>query len=625
MTLRFRAFLVSFGVFSLFVLIFSLQWHLQGQRESVAETRIQDLMRQAFSSVVIAAERDALNTVKKLAEQYAESGTSEIDHLVREGLLNTFGVKHDLDYLYVMTGGGHVIGSFQPAGLFVSKNLKPLRELDDVLFNQVAGLRWLTTGVAYWQREPLYLSVEKVGTNETGVRYIVAGYFLSSLFGELSAIYEFEATLGGLEGQHQGEGRVIRAKSELKGLITSPISVWIDDKSSPSYRGVSLAVLGVWLIGGIGGLVVWFFYRRAMVDRVVDFVQQAHDIGASQDYGKRIKIKGDDELTDLASHYNAVVSALEYSYNLMAKANLITTELIGRVGAKSEDATTFDMGNLSRMESAVGEGAEEAHELKQSLDMVAKLSDVVEHETLELYYQPVVDVESGALVGFEALCRWLDPDLGMVEPSDFIALAEKSGQMTVIGRQMVMKACRDLKKVHDRGTDNVSVSINLSLSQFIDTGLLSWLSGALKSSKLRPEFVELEIKEYALARDIDQACAIIGELTTLGVQICIDDFGLSRLSLMYLQRLSVKKIKLAKTFADRIANNPKEVAFIDGVTRFASGLGVSVIAKGVETEQQLYILRRVHGLLCQGYAVGRPMPADELAEWLLLHVEDAVY
>ena len=616
MTLRFRAFLVSLCILIVFIAVFTLQWQLQDKRESVAEMRIQELMSQAFSSVVIAAERDALTTVKTLSSTYTDLGTSEGDATIKKGLLDVLGVKHDLDFLYVLTGGGHVIGRFQPDEL-MAQNSQPLRDLDGVLFNQIAGLRWQTTGVGYWQREPLYLTVEKVGSNDQGVRYFVAGYFLKSLFGELNAIYEFEASLGGVAGALPPMGS-IRAKSELKGLITAPINVWIDDQSSPSYRGIPWMLVSIWGVGVIGALLIWLFVRRSMVDRLRDFVQQAHDIGAAQDYGKRVKLQGEDELTDLVSHYNAVVSALEYSYNLMAKANLITTELIGRVGARPDDVA-------GQVFSPAGIAQDEEDDLKQSLDMVAKLSDVVERDTLEIYYQPVVNAGSGDLLGFEALCRWLDPDLGVVEPSEFIALAEKSGQMTVIGQQMVMKACRDIRKLHSKGLNNVTVSINLSLSQFIDSSLLTWLGEAIKASRLKPEFVELEIKEYALARDIDQACSIIGELSSLGVQICIDDFGLSRLSLMYLQRLSVKKIKLAKTFADRIASNPKEVAFIEGVVRFASGLGVKVVAKGVETEQQLYILKRVPELQCQGYAISRPIPPDELAEWLLINTENGVF
>ncbi len=619
MTLRFRAFLVSFCILIVFVTVFTLQWQLQDRRESVAEIRIQELMSQAFSSVVIAAERDALTTVKALSSTYTDLGTSKGDATIKEGLLGVLGVKHDLDFLYVLTGGGHVINSFHPDDI-MSQNSEPLRDLDGVLFNQVAGLRWQTTGVAYWQREPLYLTVGKVGNNEQGVRYFVAGYFLKSLFGELNAIYEFEATLGGIASSVPLAGS-IRAKSELKGLITAPINVWIDDQSSPSYRGVPWMLVGIWCVGVIGALLLWLFISRSMVDRLRYFVQQAHDIGATQDYGARVKLQGEDELTDLVSHYNAVVSALEYSYNLMAKANLITTELIGRVGAGADS-----VGALSgQVFSPAGIAQDEESDLRQSLDMVAKLSDVVERDTLEIYYQPIVNAESGGVLGFEALCRWLDPDFGVVEPSEFIALAEKSGQMKIIGQQMVMKSCRDIRKLHSKGLCNVTVSVNLSLSQFVDTSLLTWLGEAIKASRLKPEFVELEIKEYALARDIDQACSIIGGLSSLGVQICIDDFGLSRLSLMYLQRLSVKKIKLAKTFADRVASNPKEVAFIEGITRFASGLGVEVIVKGVETEQQLIILKRIPKLQCQGYAISRPIPPDELAEWLLINTVNGVF
>jgi len=610
-TLRFRAILGAIYILVVFLAVLAAQWQMQGGREGDAENRIKQLMRQAFSSIFIAAERDSYNAVKSVSTLYMDRGLSKTDLLVKDAMLADLGAKHDLDFFYVLSSGGHVIDSFHPQDAFLPQFTKPLRTLDSALFNQVVGLRWQTTGVGYWQQEPLYLSVEKVEGDDQGVRYIVAGYYLSSLFGELNAIYEFEAGLRPLADPLEQEG-VIRTKSQLQGLVTAPIDVWIMDKNSLKGGAISWALTGVICASLVGALLIWFVFRQLMVNRLRDFIRQAHVIGGSQDYGKRVKLRGNDELNDLVSHYNSVVSALEYSYNLMAKANLITTELLGRVDQKADSALDFNAAQFT----PAGAVQNDKDDLRQSLDVVAKLSDVVERQTLDIYYQPVADVATGKIVSYEALCRWLDPDLGVVEPADFMALAEKSGQMAIIGQQMVTRACNDIKKAHGKGPGHTTVSINLSLSQFNDPDLIGWLSDALKNAKLKPEFVELEVKEYALARDIDQAIIIIDKLISLGVTVCIDDYGLSRLSLMYLQRLPVKKIKLAKSFADRIVSEPKEVAFIKGVALFAAGLGVKVVVKGVETEEQLYTLKRVPDILCQGYAICQPMPADELAEKL---------
>ncbi|MDX1696565.1 MAG: EAL domain-containing protein, partial [Ketobacteraceae bacterium] len=314
----------------------------------------------------------------------------------------------------------------------------------------------------------------------------------------------------------------------------------------------------------------------------------------------------DDELNELVGHYNSVLSTLEYSYNLMVKSNLITTELMSKVQANTDIAVN---GN-----DAVDQ--QEEDELKLSLDMVNRLSEAVEHDALELYFQPAFAAGREEVIQVEALCRWFDDERGLVPPVDFLALAEKSGQMPTLAKQVINKACEAAKVFQEFGGYPFAVSVNLSLSQFVQPNLLTLIEEALQYHGLSPEQLEFEIKEHTLARDLDRSAGIIGKLHELGVGICIDDFGLSKFSLMYLQRLPISRIKLSRSFVDRLERNPKEAAFIDGIARFSKGLNIRVIAKGVQSEQQLYELEKIEDLDCQGFALARPLPIDQFVSWL---------
>lgn len=608
MTLRSKAFLATFLVVAVFILASGFMVLLQYGKDSAAELSLRRLMSQTFAVTISEAEQNATKMVAQLRDHLDQGEVTDSSRMMERA-------QHfQLDFVFVIDPLGRPVWRYVNTELGINETQQQL--LITSLFNQIKLTNQLKNGVAYFEQEPLYLLVDTLPSSQ---HRLVAGFYLQNLFSRLADAYGFQAHLP--LAQHDG-GEIVeeylKGEVKLPGLISKPVSVWIEDHSF-QLDDFSLTLLVLGLIGLMVGVGLWWFCRVNFVLRIESMIRQAHDINTEQAYHNRIKLKGDDELTELVGHYNSVISTLEYSYNLMVKSNLITTELISKVQANTE------------LGSAGNEALDqrEEDELRLSLDMVNRLSEAVEHDAMELYFQPVVDANSEQVIQVEALCRWFDEDRGMVPPLDFLALAEKSGQMPTIARQVIRKACRaakqftDMKLFKDNGAPGFTVSVNLSLSQFVQPNLITLISEALQEFSINPEQLELEIKEHTLARDLDKSAGIIGKLHEIGVGICIDDFGLSKFSLMYLQRLPISKIKLSKSFVDRLERNPKEAAFIDGIARFSKGLNIRVIAKGVQSQQQLYALEKIEALDCQGYALARPMGMEQFLSWLQQHTQVA--
>lgn len=596
MSLRSKAFLFAVLVFAVFFVTSSYLWLMQHDKESETESSLRRLMSQTLAVAISESEHQAKAIVKTIKQQGHGGGIQLVANLSETGGASQ---TQPIDFVFVVNDLGKADWQYFRPGLPFNEEQQQV--MVKTLGSQLRGVHQLKNGVAYFKQDPLYVLAD-VSENED--QKIVVGYFLASVFKTLEKSYGFKARLADLDTGAAGAVARLRGEVKIPGLISSPVSVWVEDKSANQQQFSSLLILLV-IVGALLGIFLWWFWRKHLIQRTQSFIDQAHSINAEQAFQKRIKLTGDDELTELVGHYNSVLSTLEYSYNLMVKSNLITTELISKVQANTELGS---VGNDSVDQ-------QEADELKQSLDMVNRLSEAVDQGLLELYFQPVFDVNHEKVIQVEALCRWLDSERGMIPPVDFIALAEKSGQMPGLTTHVIAQACIAIRQFQDRWAEPFAVSINLSLTQFVQPNLLVIVTEALKKYDIQPFQLEFEIKEHTVARDIDKATDIIAKLHDAGVGICIDDFGLSKFSLMYLQRLPVSKIKLSKSFVDRLERNAKEAAFIDGIARFSHGLNVRVVAKGVQTEQQLYALEKIQMLDCQGYALASPMANDQFIDW----------
>jgi diguanylate cyclase (GGDEF)-like protein/PAS domain S-box-containing protein len=240
------------------------------------------------------------------------------------------------------------------------------------------------------------------------------------------------------------------------------------------------------------------------------------------------------------------------------------------------------------------------------------LRDAIQNEVLRPYYQPLIDLSTGRITGFEALVRWPHPERGMVAPGEFIPVAEETGLINGVGRLMLRRACMDAAL----WPDDVRVAVNLSPAQFRAGNLLSIVMDALKQSGLPPERLEVEITETVLLEKSDTVLATLHALRTLGLRISMDDFGTGFSSLSYLRSFPFDKIKIDQIFVRDLAANRDAQAIIRSIVSLGKGLGVTITAEGVETEAELSCLRAEGCHEAQGFLFSRARPHDEIVALL---------
>jgi diguanylate cyclase (GGDEF)-like protein/PAS domain S-box-containing protein len=240
------------------------------------------------------------------------------------------------------------------------------------------------------------------------------------------------------------------------------------------------------------------------------------------------------------------------------------------------------------------------------------LRDAIQNEVLRPYYQPLIDLSTGRITGFEALVRWPHPERGMVSPGEFIPIAEETGLINGVGGLMLRRACMDAAL----WPDDVRVAVNLSPAQFRVGNLLSIVMDALKQSGLPPERLEVEITETVLLEKSEQVLATLHALRALGLRISMDDFGTGFSSLSYLRSFPFDKIKIDQIFVRDLAANRDAQAIIRSIVSLGKGLGVTITAEGVETEAELSCLRAEGCHEAQGFLFSRARPHEEIVALL---------
>jgi EAL domain-containing protein (putative c-di-GMP-specific phosphodiesterase class I) len=235
-----------------------------------------------------------------------------------------------------------------------------------------------------------------------------------------------------------------------------------------------------------------------------------------------------------------------------------------------------------------------------------------------LHYQPQVDVNAGALVGFEALVRWQHPEMGMISPGRFIPLAEETGLIVPMTEWILHEACRQIKEWQDAGLPRARVAVNLSARQFQQKSVVPTVDRALRSTGLDAKWLEVELTECSAILDPDYTVMTIRALQEMGVEVAMDDFGTGYSSLGYLKRLPFDTIKIDQSFVREIANDPGSAAIVTTIITMAQNLGRRVLAEGVETEDQLIFLRMQGCHLIQGYLISRPLAASDLRSMLTI-------
>ncbi len=249
---------------------------------------------------------------------------------------------------------------------------------------------------------------------------------------------------------------------------------------------------------------------------------------------------------------------------------------------------------------------------EKRVDMLGRLRGAVARGELQLYYQPQVDVRSGAVIGVEALLRWNDREHGMVEPAHFIPLAEETGLILPIGAWVLREACLQAKRWLDAGLGPITMAVNLSARQFRQENLVQMVSAILEETGLPPGLLELEITESTMMHRTEEAAAGLRALHDIGVQISLDDFGTGYSSLAYLHRFQVHTLKVDQSFVRDIKSDRDDAAIVSTVITLAKQLKLKSLAEGVETKEQLAFLRTRGCDSYQGFLFCRPKPAAEI-------------
>lgn len=257
-------------------------------------------------------------------------------------------------------------------------------------------------------------------------------------------------------------------------------------------------------------------------------------------------------------------------------------------------------------------GDEQQHE---QLSLIGEMREAMARQEFLVYYQPKLDLASGAILGAEALIRWRHPVRGLVPPIRFIPFAEQTGFIREITPWLLENVIVQTAQWQKEGLCIVP-SINLSALDLLDPGLIDLVRRLIDSHQLPARKLCLEITESALMEDPALALAHLGELAALGLKLSIDDYGVGQASLAYLKTLPVHELKIDRTFVDAVADSPKNAAIVQSTIALCHALGLSVVAEGVETPAELDWLVGNNCDTAQGYFIARPMPAEELPQWV---------
>lgn len=250
--------------------------------------------------------------------------------------------------------------------------------------------------------------------------------------------------------------------------------------------------------------------------------------------------------------------------------------------------------------------------------LINDLKAAINDKAIDLYYQPIVDANSKAVLGVEALARWHHPEQGLIMPIKFIELAETNNLITQLGEVVLEKACQQLAQWRTQGID-IFIAVNLSPIQFNDPQLISKIKHYIDYYQIPPQRLELEVTESALMESNRSAELMLEELIQLGVHLSIDDFGTGYCSLSYLKNMPAHKLKIDKSFVDELELDKTTTAITRSVISLARELNITVTAEGVEAESQMQWLRDQRCDQFQGYLFSRPLPSDKFCIWYKQH------
>ena len=340
-----------------------------------------------------------------------------------------------------------------------------------------------------------------------------------------------------------------------------------------------------------------------------------------------VLLDGIDEVAEAGRIADRIETALREPFDLDGREGFVSAS----IGIATGIVGTTDPGELLRdaeiaLYRAKADGSAAHHVFEPSmsaatterLDLENDLRRAVERDELRLHYQPLVDLSTDAIVGVEALVRWHHPTRGLIPPLAFIPLAEATGLIASIGRWVLETACRQARawQLEQPDRPKIRMSVNLSAREFAQADMVAQVSGVLAASGLDPDLLELEITETVLMDESDAAIDSLRALRALGVRLVLDDFGTGYSSLSYLKHMPLDAIKIDRSFVLELTADATNLPIVQAVIALAHGLGIDVVAEGIETAEQLATLRELACDRGQGYHYARALPATELVALL---------
>ncbi|MFQ5626726.1 MAG: putative bifunctional diguanylate cyclase/phosphodiesterase, partial [Methyloligellaceae bacterium] len=281
---------------------------------------------------------------------------------------------------------------------------------------------------------------------------------------------------------------------------------------------------------------------------------------------------------------------------------------------KNADAAMYRAKDQGRNTYKLYSPAMTAH-ASARLSLEQSLRRALERQEFRLHYQPIIDLRSGDLIGAEALLRWEHSELGVVGPAEFLPLVEENGLIVPIGEWVLGTACAQNKAWQQIPLPPISVAVNLSNRQFHQANLLELIRRVLSDTSLAPGQLELELTENIVMKDPEGAIETLCELRAMGVRLAIDDFGTGYSSLAYLKRFPLNVVKIDRSFVKDIMIDADDAAITGAIVAMAHKMNIQVVAEGVETPQQMAILREQECDYMQGYLVSRPMAAEAFTQF----------
>ncbi|WP_417413392.1 putative bifunctional diguanylate cyclase/phosphodiesterase [Hoeflea sp.] len=359
---------------------------------------------------------------------------------------------------------------------------------------------------------------------------------------------------------------------------------------------------------------------KVVADRMVAAVRASDTVA---------RLGGDEFVILLVDHDNATEADLNRIRQAIAEPVLINGQsfrVTGSLGlaeypGDGADAETLLLNADIAMYQAKANGRDNFQYYNRDIDAAASerrrlcdhLPGALANNEFSLLYQPQVDLDTGRVFAVETLLRWNQPELGNIPPDKFIPLAEESGLIVPLGNWVLRQACRQNKAWQDAGLSPITVSVNVSARQLCEKGWADEVTAILHDTGLEARYLELEVTESMLMRDVDQAIAVMRQLQHLGVNFAIDDFGTGYSSLSALKSLPVARLKIDRSFITNLTDDPDDQNIARAIISLGQKLHMRVIAEGVETPEQLAFLRENQCDEVQGYYFSKPVRTDDIA------------